>query len=299
MEKLLFIYNPHAGRGQVRSKLTGILNAFTKAGKLVTAYPTQGPGDAARTAKELSPGFDRVACCGGDGTLHEVVSGLMELPRDSRPPVGYLPAGTTNDYARNLHLPKSMEEMATLAAAGEPRPVDIGQLGERYFIYVAAFGAFTDVAYNTPQQFKNAFGHLAYVLKGAAELNSTLKGYALRVEHDEGVLEGEYLYGMVSNTVSVGGILGLPSDEVVLDDGLLELVLVEKPKTVAQLNAVILALAKQEYNAESGVVGLHSSRFRITCDEAIPFTLDGEFGGEYSETEIAAVNTPVRIVYGK
>ena len=298
MKKLLFIYNPHAGRGQVRGKLADILNAFTRADCLVTAYPTQGREDASRAARELGPQFDRIACSGGDGTLHEVVVGLMGLPQGSRPPVGYLPAGTTNDYARNLNLPKGMVDMAALAAAGEPRPVDIGRLGERYFIYVAAFGLFTDVAYNTPQQFKNAFGHLAYVLKGASELGS-LKGYALRVEHDGGTLEGEYLYGMVSNTVSVGGILGLPSDEVVLDDGLLELVLVEKPKTVAQLNAVIRALAKQEYDADSGVVGLHSSRFHITCAEKVPFTLDGEFGGEHTETEIAAVNTPIRIVYGK
>ncbi len=298
MKTLLFIYNPRAGKGRVRGKLAGILNAFTQAGQLVTAYPTQGPGDAARVARELGPKFDRIACSGGDGTLHEVVEGLMALPGSARPPIGYLPAGTTNDYARNLNLPRNMEDMATLAARGEPRPVDIGRLGEKYFIYVAAFGLFTDVAYNTPQEFKNAFGHLAYVLKGASELGN-LKGYCLRVEHDGGALEGEYLYGMVSNTVSVGGVLGLPSDEVVLDDGLLELILVEKPKTVAQLNTVMLALAKQEYSRDSGVVGLHSSRFRITCGEAVPFTLDGEFGGEHTDTEIAAVNTPIRIVYGK
>lgn len=298
MKTLLFIYNPRAGKGRVRGKLAGILNAFTQAGQLVTAYPTQGPGDAARVARELGPKFDRIACSGGDGTLHEVVEGLMALPGSARPPIGYLPAGTTNDYARNLNLPRNMEDMATLAARGEPRPVDIGRLGEKYFIYVAAFGLFTDVAYNTPQEFKNAFGHLAYVLKGASELGN-LKGYCLRVEHDGGALEGEYLYGMVSNTVSVGGVLGLPSDEVVLDDGLLELILVEKPKTVAQLNTVMLALAKQEYSRDSGVVGLHSSRFRITCGEAVPFTLDGEFGGEHTDTEIVAVNTPIRIVYGK
>lgn len=298
MEKLLFIYNPLAGRGQIRGKLAEILNAFTREGCLCTAYPTQAPGDAARAARELAPGFDRVACCGGDGTLHEVVSGLMELPESARPPIGYLPAGTTNDYARNLKLPRGMEALATLAAGGSPRPVDIGRLGEDCFIYVAAFGAFTDVAYNTPQQFKNVFGPLAYLLKGAAELGSTLRGYSLRVEHDGGVLEGEYLYGMVSNTVSVGGILGLPSDEVVLDDGLMELVLVEKPRSVTQLNAVILALAKQEYNADSGVVGLHSSRFRILCDEQLPFTLDGEYGGAHQDVHITVENAPIRIVCG-
>ena len=298
MKKLLFIYNPHAGKGRVRGKLTGILNAFTRAGCLVTAYPTQGPEDASRVARDLAPEFDRLACSGGDGTLHEVISGLMELPQGSRPPVGYLPAGTTNDFARNLNLPKGMEEMAPLAATGEPRPVDIGRLGENYFIYVAAFGLFTDVAYNTPQQFKNAFGHLAYVLKGVSELKN-LKGYPLRVEHDGGVLEGEYLYVMVSNTVSVGGLIGLPSDEVSLNDGLLEAVLVEKPQTVVQMNAIVYALAKQEYSENSGVIALHSSRFRIHCEETVPFTLDGEFGGEYAQADIHAVNTPIQIVCGK
>lgn len=297
MEKLLFIYNPHAGKGQVRYKLGDVVNAFTRSGCLCTAYPTQAPGDAAKAARELAAGYDRVAVCGGDGTLHEVVTGLMDLPESARPPIGYLPAGTTNDYARNLNLPKGMEDMAVLAATGEPRAVDIGRLGSRYFIYVAAFGAFTDVAYNTPQQFKNALGHLAYVLKGATEL-ANLRSYRLRLEHDTGVVEGEYLYGMVSNTVSVGGVLGLPREEVALDDGLLEAVLIEKPKTMAQLNAMILSLARQEFSAGGGVVGLHSSRFHVTCEENIPLTLDGEYGGSYRTGEILAVPGSVRLVFG-
>lgn len=298
MEKLLFIYNPHAGRGQVRGKIGDLVNVFTRAGQLVTAYPTQAPGDASKMARELAAGYDRLAVCGGDGTLHEVVAGLMDLPESARPPIGYLPAGTTNDYARNLNLPKSMEDMALLAVTGEPRAVDIGRLGERYFIYVAAFGAFTDVAYNTPQQFKNVLGHLAYVLKGVSEL-ANLKSYCLRVEHDGGAVEGEYLYGMISNTISVGGVLGLPPAEVALNDGLLEAILIQTPKTMAQLNAVILALAKQEFSEDSGVVGLHSSRFHVICEESIPLTLDGEYGGTYQEGDILAVPGPVRIVYGK
>lgn len=297
MKKLLFIYNPHAGKGQVRNKVGDIVNAFTRAGCLCTAYPTQAPGDAAKAARELAAGYDRLAVCGGDGTLHEVISGLMGLPESARPPIGYLPAGTTNDYARNLGLPRGFEDMAALAASGEPRAVDIGRLGSHYFIYVAAFGAFTDVAYNTPQQFKNALGHLAYVLKGATELAS-LKSYHLRLEHDGGTVEGDYLFGMVSNTVSVGGVLGLPKEEVALDDGLLEAVLIEKPKTMAQLNAMILALAKQEFSAESGVVGLHSSRFHVTCQERVPLTLDGEYGGSHQKGDILAVPGAVRLVFG-
>ena len=298
MKKLLFIYNPHAGKGQVRNKAGDIINAFTRSGCLCTAYPTQAPGDAARAARELAAEYDRVAVCGGDGTLHEVVAGLMELPESARPPIGYLPAGTTNDYARNLNLPKGFEDMAALAATGEPRAVDIGRLGSHYFIYVAAFGAFTDVAYNTPQQFKNALGHLAYVLKGATEL-ANLRSYRLRLEHDAGAVEGEYIYGMVSNTVSVGGVLGLPKEEVALDDGLLEAVLIEKPKTMAQLNALILSLAKQEFSPKKGVVGLHSSRFHVTCEERVPLTLDGEYGGSYQEGDILAVPGPVRLVFGE
>ncbi len=298
MKKMLFIYNPHAGKGQMGSKLSRIVDTLTKEGCLVTVYPTQRSGDAARVARELGAGYDRVVCCGGDGTLHEVVTGLMELSPGARPPVGYLPAGTTNDYARNLKLPRSLEDRAVLAASGEPRAVDVGRLGEQYFIYVAAFGAFINVAYDTPQQLKNTLGHLAYVLRGVSELG-TLKGYPIRVEHDGGVLEGEYMLGMVSNTVSVGGIIGLPKEEVSLDDGILEALLIPLPKSVNQLNAIILALARQEYDEDSGVAVLHSSRYQITCAQQIPYTLDGEFGGEHSQAELAAGERPIQIVYGK
>lgn len=297
MENLLFIYNPRAGKGRARWMLSGVINAFTKAGRLVTAYPTQAPGDARRIVRELAPKFDRVACCGGDGTLHEVMAGLMDLPESARPPVGYLPMGTTNDYARNLALPRGMDEMAALAAGGEPRGVDLGKLGEEYFIYVAAFGLFADTSYSTPQEMKNLLGHLAYVLKGATELTSQ-KRYRLTVDYDGGQLEGDYLYGMVSNTISVGGVIGLPAGEVKLDDGRLEALLVEAPNSIAQLNAAVRALARQEYSEESGVKVLHSTRFKFTCQEAVPFTVDGEFGGEHRQVEITAVHTPVRIVYG-
>lgn len=297
MENLLFIYNPKAGKGRARWMLSGVINAFTRAGRLVTAYPTQAPGDARRITRELAPKFDRVACCGGDGTLHEVMAGLMDLPESARPPVGYIPMGTTNDYARNLTLPRGMEEMAALAAGGEPRGVDLGKLGEEYFIYVAAFGLFADTSYSTPQEMKNLLGHLAYVLKGATELTSQ-KRHHLTVDYDEGQLEGDYLYGMVSNTISVGGVIGLPAQEVKLDDGRLEALLVEAPKNIAQLNAAVRALARQEYSEESGVKVLHSTRFKFTGEEKVSFTVDGEFGGEHKQVEITAVHTPVRIVYG-
>lgn len=171
MEPLLLIYNPTAGKGQLPDELAAVLDEFTKANWLVTAYPTQGKGDAVRAARELGPRFSRLVCAGGDGTLSETVTGLMQL---EKPPIlGYIPFGSTNDCAANLGLPRIPRQAAAIAAGqGVPRPSDIGKLNGRPFVYVAAFGAFTKVAYETPQDLKNTFGHLAYVMAGIASLPS-------------------------------------------------------------------------------------------------------------------------------
>ncbi len=295
MKKMLFIFNPQAGKGQLRPKLSAVLDVFTKAGWLVTVHPTQFKGDATNLTAELGGEFDRIVCCGGDGTLHETVTGLMTLPE--RPEIGYIPAGTTNDFSRNLRLPRGYEKLAAVAAAGCPRAVDIGRFNDRFFVYVAAFGAFTDVAYDTPQQFKNMFGHLAYLMEGIARLGN-LKGYEVSVEHDGGVVEGEYIFGMASNTVSVGGLIGLPADTVALDDGLLEVVLVRMPKSPAEFQAAIGALMKQTTDEAAGVIGFHTSRLRVTCAEEVPWTLDGEYGGSPRTADIENCRHAVTIVYG-
>ncbi len=296
MKKLLFIYNTHAGKGLLKNHLADVLDAFVKAGWDVTVRPTQGAGDATAAALERAGEFDRIVCSGGDGTLHEVVAGLMR--RQDRPEVGYIPAGTTNDFAKNLSLPRGMAAMAQTAAAGVPRPVDIGRFNDRTFIYVAAFGAFTDVSHNTPQQFKNLFGHLAYVLEGATRLGS-IQAYPLTVEHDGGVEEGEFCYGMVSNTVSVGGFKGAPADTVKLDDGLFECVLVRLPQNAVQLQAVIRALLQMAPDENGLVVSLRTSHLNITCPDELPWTLDGEYGGSPRQAEIQNCAQAVRIVYGK
>lgn len=296
MKKLLFIYNTHAGKGLLKNHLADALDAFVKAGWDVTVRPTQGAGDATAAALERAGEFDRIVCSGGDGTLHEVVAGLMQ--RQDRPEVGYIPAGTTNDFAKNLSLPRGMAAMAQTAAAGVPRPVDIGRFNDRTFIYVAAFGAFTDVSYNTPQQFKNLFGHLAYVLEGATRLGS-IQAYPLTVEHDGGVEEGEFCYGMVSNTVSVGGFKGAPADTVKLDDGLFECVLVRLPQNAVQLQAVIRALLQMAPDENGLVVSLRTSHLNITCPDELPWTLDGEYGGSPRQAEIQNCAQALRIVYGK
>ena len=174
MNRLLFIFNPTSGTGQVKAALAPVLDVFTKAGWITTSYPTQCKGDATRVARELSPQFDRVICAGGDGTLSEVVSGLTEVK--DPPPLGYIPFGSTNDCATTLHLPRKPREAALVAAGtGVPVPIDIGRLNGKPFIYVAAFGAFTKVAYDTPQDLKNTFGHLAYIFAGIASLPTFMR----------------------------------------------------------------------------------------------------------------------------
>lgn len=296
MKKLLFIFNPLAGKGAIRGQLTGVLDAFTKAGYLVTAYPTQSKADATRAAAELSGEFDRVVCCGGDGTLSETISGLLTL--EERPALGYLPAGTTNDFSRNLKLPKTLKEAAAIAAAGAVRKCDVGRFNQKSFIYVAAFGAFTDVSYGTPQEFKNTFGHLAYLLEGVTRLGS-IKSYHLEITHDQGSLEGDFIYGMVSNTVSVGGFKGLAGDDVSLDDGLFEVLLVKRPQTLPELQSIVKILLQQKAMDGGAVIALHTSRLRVVCPEALPWTLDGEYGGDPMTAEIENDCQAIDLVWGE
>lgn len=296
MEKLLFIFNPHAGKGAIRGHLPKVLDTFTKEGYLVTAYPTQSKEDATRAAAELGGDFDRVVCCGGDGTLSETISGLLTL--DERPALGYLPSGTTNDFSRNLHLPKSLEEAAHIAVTGPVRKCDTGRFNDKDFIYVAAFGAFTEVAYNTPQEFKNALGHLAYLLQGATRLGA-IKGYHINLSCQEREIEGDFIYGMVSNTLSVGGFKGLPSGDVSLDDGLFEVLLVRQPKSLAELQGIITALLQQKKTENDSVISFSTSKVRITCQEALPWTLDGEFGGDPLTAIIENNRQAIDLVWGK
>lgn len=297
MKPLLFIYNPQAGKGQVRPQLAAILDAFSKAGYLTTAWPTQGPEDATRVAARLGQQYDRVVCCGGDGTLNEVVTGLMAL--EAPPLLGYIPAGTTNDFARNLDLPKGMDKAAAAAAEGVPRPCDIGTFNDLFFVYVAAFGAFTDVSYDTPQPFKNTFGHLAYVLEGATKLGSLLKGYHLTIEHDGETLEDDFIYGMVSNTVSVGGFKLFPADRVALDDGLFEVVLVRLPRSAADFQSAMRSLARQSAEEGDMIIAFHTQQLRITSQEELPWTLDGEYGGAPEVVEIENRHKALTLIWGK
>ena len=290
MDKLLFIVNPCSGREQIRNQLIDILDIFTKAGYSIQVYVTQRRGDAKETV--ISQGEDAltVVCSGGDGTLNETVSGLMKL---KNPPVlGYIPAGSTNDFASSLMLPKKMKEAARTVVEGKLYPIDIGQFGEeRYFIYIAAFGAFTEISYQTPQDKKNILGHQAYMLEGVKSLASLKSSYC-RIECEEMVLEDEFIFGMVTNTISVGGFKGLVTQSVALNDGLFEVLLIRTPKTPKDLSNIISYMfLKEEPN--DYVYKFKTKKIRVVSKEPIDRVLDGEFGG--SQTDITMENLEKRL----
>ncbi|MCI9028080.1 MAG: YegS/Rv2252/BmrU family lipid kinase [Lawsonibacter sp.] len=298
MNQLLFIYNPTSGTGQVKAALAPVLDVFAKAGWLTTAYPTQCRGDAARVVRELGPRFDRVVCAGGDGTLSEAAAGLLEL--DCPPPLGYIPFGSTNDCATTLRLPRKPREAALVAAGtGLPLPMDIGRLNDTTFVYVAAFGAFTKVAYDTPQDLKNTFGHLAYIFAGIASL-PTIAPYHMTVEFDGQTLEDDFYFGMVSNSQSIGGLKPPKAERVVLDDGLFEVTLVRKPLKLADLTDGLQALINLSQNDRSGaLVQFQARSLTFASDQSIPWTVDGEFGGSRPVNRVENRQKALKIIRGE
>ena len=283
MKRLLFIYNPHAGKELLKPKISDIVDIFVKAGYEVTIYPTQSYRDAYRKVKEYnSKEYELVVCSGGDGTIDEVVSGMMT--RRDRDPVGYIPTGTTNDFANSLHIPKGLLKAADNAVNGVVFPCDIERFNQDTFVYIAAFGLFTDVSYETDQAMKNVLGHLAYILEGAKRIFN-VPSYRIKVCHGGEEIEGEFIYGMVTNSRSVGGFRSMVGKQVIFDDGLFEVTLIKKPKNPLELQEIIAALlieqidTKYMYTFKTGYITFESL-------EEIPWTLDGEFGGEHDYVEI-------------
>ena len=273
MKKLLLIVNPRAGKTRSRAPLFDAVDVFSKAGYLVHVHTTTGGGDATETTAAIGGEFDAVVCAGGDGTLNETIAGLMRLPR--RPALGYLPCGSTNDFAASLHLPLRIEQAAEAAAQGTPHPLDVGAFGGRYFAYVASFGAFTRASYSAPQTTKNALGHFAYVLEGLNSLDS-LHPYRCRVIADGEIFDGDYLFGAVCNTTSLAGMIRLDPSRVKMNDGKFELLLLENPRSPLDLQNLIVALTSMDYTLP-GVVFRHVREVEVTSKEGMPWSLDGEY----------------------
>ncbi len=291
MKRLLLIYNPTAGTGKVRAHLGEIVDCLAAQEFEVTLHPTRARGDATAFVRERATEFDRIVCAGGDGTLNEVVSGLLEV--EGAPPLGYIPTGTTNDFSHTLELPTNLAEAAACAASGEVHSVDMGLFNGRPFVYIAAFGLFSDVSYTTPQAMKNSLGHLAYVLSGIPQL-AAVNSYHMKVEYDGNTLEGDFLYGMVSDTISVGGLLSLNRNDVRINDGRMECLLVKVPQNILEINDIVFSLMQQE--AGNNIVAFQARNITFTCDAPVPWTLDGEYGGTVERAEIHALHRAVPMI---
>lgn len=293
MKKLLFVMNPNAGVRRANRYLTEILTVFNRAGYDVQVYITAGPGDAADIIEKRAKEMDLVVCCGGDGTFNEAVSGLMRSGADV--PIGYIPSGSTNDFAASLKLSTVTVQAAKDIVEGVPVSYDVGRFGDRYFTYVASFGAFTKVSYATSQDVKNALGHTAYLLEGIQEL-SQIRNVHMRMEVDEGVVEDDFLFGAISNATSVGGILTLDPNQVDMSDGRFEVLLVRAPRSLAEITECIQAVQAQRYNDCAMITFRSAHSIKVIADPELAWTLDGEKADGAGEIDVVNLHHAIRLM---
>ena len=295
MKRNLIIINPCSGKKRANKYMTDIVDVFTKGGYMSTVLTTTQRGDGTLYAAEDAGDFDLVTCIGGDGTFNEVVAGLLESK--SGTPIGYIPAGSTNDFASSLGLSSRIVTAAKDIVTGETIPLDIGSFNGRKFSYVASFGAFTQASYATPQSVKNMLGHLAYILEGVTSMTS-IKPEHMIIETEDNVYEDDYIFGAVSNSTSLAGILTLDPEYVDMGDGLFELLLVKSPKNLIDLTEIVHMLTTQNY--DSGMLTfVNSDRFRVHASEDTPWSLDGEYQEGASEIFIENLHNAINLAINK
>ena len=292
-KKLLMIVNPRAGKTKPAGPMFGAAAALSEQGYLLSVRPTKGQGHARAIAAVEGAKFDVVVAVGGDGTLNEVAAGLMTL--SSPPPLGYFPQGSTNDFAASLKISGDPEEAVQAVLRAQPRQLDVGMWNERSFVYVASFGAFTRSSYSAPQSVKNALGHLAYILEGVKDLD-TLRPYRIRLTADGEVLDGEYLFGAVCNSTSMGGLLKLKPGQVDFADGLFELMLIRYPESPADLVRILQALTTSRFENVAGISFRHCREASFRLAVPTPWTIDGEFGGKVTEVTVQNLHNVIRMI---
>lgn len=293
MKKLLFLYNPHSGQRIIKDHIDDIIDYFSKEGYFATVYASQDVGDCREKIMLYGKEFDEIIVSGGDGTLDEVVSGILKA--GISPVVGYIPTGSTNDFAKSIKIETDITEATHLSINGQVKELDIGCMDDKYFTYVAAFGSLAEVSYGTDQAMKNIFGRFAYILEGV-KTASNLKSYKMKVNIDGEEIEDEFIHGMVTNSVSVGGFTNLVGGNVSLDDGIFEVMLVKKPNGIVELNQIINGLTTGRENK----LLIHKSgrNFKFSSNENLAWTLDGEYGGEVDKTEISIKDKALKIRTG-
>jgi YegS/Rv2252/BmrU family lipid kinase len=287
-KKALFVLNPYSGKGLIKNHVLDIVDILVKAGYEVTIHPTQQRGDATKVVKERKKSYELVVCSGGDGTLDEIVTGIIKS--GFKTTIGYIPAGSTNDFASSLNISSNMKKAADIAANGNSFACDIGRFNDDVFVYIAAFGLFTEVSYGTPQEMKNAMGHMAYILEGVRHLQN-VKSYKMKVtyidsDNNEVVIEDQFIFGMVTNSLSIGGFKNITGNvfkgDIALNDGLFEVMLVKFPKNPVELNSILAALAIENIDTEY-VYSFKSGNITFESENEVSWTLDGEFGGNHEK----------------
>lgn len=290
--KIMLLINPVAGNGAGKNLCIPIISGFMELQDHVTVYVTQYPKHSTELIKAYANQFDMLVCSGGDGTLNETVCALMELPQ--KPVLCYIPSGTVNDFAHTLHLPNKVNEVFEMLKQNRTFQFDVGAFNERYFAYVAAFGAFSDVSYTTPQPFKNIFGKMAYFMEGIKTLPS-ITSYFVKVNYDQETIEDEILFGCISNAKSVGGFQSILTTDVELDDGLFEVLLIKPPQNPFDIQTILSALLKQEVN-ERFMYFFKTNQLTIQCEQNLHWTLDGEDGGSCQNATITNINKALTIM---
>lgn len=293
MKNVLLIINPRAGKTKVKTCLFDIVDILSEHDMTVTVEITRYSGHARDMCSYISDSYDMVICAGGDGTLNEVFAGMISSKKHI--PIGYIPAGSTNDFGSTLKLSKDMKKAASDIVTGVTRTIDIGKFDNRFFSYVASFGAFTKASYSTPQEIKNTLGHLAYVLEGMKDL-PTIKGEFVRIVTDNGTVhEGEFIFGAIANSTSVGGVISLDKRLVTMNDGRFELMLIKNPKNIVELNKCINALLTKNYNTDMIIFdSLRSAE--IVTENPLTWSLDGERCDTDGRVSIKNLNNAIRMV---
>ncbi len=285
-KKLLLVYNPISGKGHIKSHISDIIDIYSAKDFSITVHPTKCANDGYEYIKEHATEYDVISVCGGDGMLNETVNALMNVPAEQRPTIAYLPSGSTNDFAGTVGLPSDVKLAAQMVMEGSPFFCDTGLMNDKYFAYVAAFGLFTSVSYDTSQDYKNLFGRLAYILGGIRQLAS-IKEYHMKISFDDIVIEDDFIFGMVTNSLQVGGIKNnIFSTAVSLNDGLFEVLLVKKPKNASGYQGIVSAFLTQNIEKSEDIISFKVSSIKFETDAEIPWTVDGEFGGNTACADI-------------
>lgn len=296
MKDLLFVYNPNSGQKLLQNKLGWIIDFLSSKGIFTTVYASQRPGDCRKIIEEYGKNYENILVSGGDGTLDEAVSGALKADID--PVFSYIPTGSTNDFSKSVNISSEIEKATKTALRGNVKRIDVGKIEDKYFVYVAAFGALSDVSFSTDQDMKNMIGRSAYIVEGIKKLLpiQSMDSYEAEISLDGEVISGDFIHFMVSNSISVGGFTKILGEDVGLDDGLFEVTIVKKPENLADVNKIIQALTNNE---ESDLlIQRQASKIQVKTKKEVSWSLDGEFGGKTTDCKIEVINKRINIKTG-